>query len=357
VNVTWDFGHKSTHSNFACSEMTHKGKAISDATLTVGVKQGAGGVTVQPIGGKGPKKKKPRSKKQHKKKASGADMRCWDAFNPVHMALPRAVAPYTVIRTTAIWNPSADVERRLTLFGPSIDVGADGGQWTSAYAYGFSGVLDTQMNTANAGRKYEFSSMETSSWGSASVVPAAFSIQVLNPEALQASNGMVYIGRALNKVHIAESDLNRQIADLANSLVAYSNPRMCSAGKLALRGVQIDAVPNNMSELARFTTLKTGSPTTFTYASTNSSHQEGFNPIFVYNPNGINLQVLVCCEWRVRFDPSNPAYAACRSYKPATEQHWANAMHTAVQAGNGVIDIVEKVARVGIPIAKALGAI
>ena len=338
--------------------MTRWGKkAVSDATLTVGVKQGAGAVTVQPMGGKGPKKKKPRNKKQHKKKCCGSDMRCWDAFNPVHMALPRAVAPYTVIRTTAIWNPQTDDERRFTLFGPSIDVSADGGQWTSAYAYGFSGALETQMNTANAGRKYKFSAMDTSSWWSASVAPAAFSVQVLNPEAMQTSNGMVYIGRAMNKVHIAESDLNRQIADLVNNLVSYSNPRMCSAGKLALRGVQIDAVPNNMSELARFTTLKTGSPTTFTYASTNSSHQEGFNPIFVYNPNGINLQVLVCCEWRVRFDPSNPAYAACRSYKPATEQHWANAMHTAVQAVNGVIDIVEKVARVGIPIAKALGAI
>jgi hypothetical protein len=199
--------------------------------------------------------------------------------------------------------------------------------------------------------------MNTTSWGAASVVPAAFSVQILNPEALQTSTGMAFIGRCKNKVNLSEGDNSTSFQDLADSLVSYSNPRMCPAGKLALRGVQVDAVPNNMSELARFTSINQVSDLDYTLDSSNSQHQEGFNPIFLYNPSAINLQVLVCCEWRVRFDPSNPAYAACRSYRPATDVHWADTMEQALATGNGVVDIVEKIARFGVPLAQATGYI
>jgi len=189
--------------------------------------------------------------------------------------------------------------------------------------------------------------MTDDSWKAASVVPAAFSIQVMNTDPVSSASGMLYIGRCKNKVHLAESDLTRTWADLADDLVAYSNPRMCSAGKLALRGVQVDAVPNNMSELAKFTTRNEIAETNFTLSPTRADHQEGFNPIFVYNPDGANIQVLVCCEWRVRFDPSNPAYAGCRMHKPSSDAAWADTIERAVQLGSGAADIVEVVARAG----------
>ena len=172
-------------------------------------------------------------------------------------------------------------------------------------------------------------------------------------EALQGTTGAIYIGRCKNKVAMNDQDLSKSFESLADELVSYSNPRLCTAGKLALRGVQIDAVPNNMSELAKFTTLERLTSTPISLASIRSDHQDGFNPIFIYNPNAVDIQVLVCCEWRVRFDPSNPAYASCASHRPSSEQTWAAMIERAVAEGAGVIDIVEKVARYGLPIVRA----
>jgi len=334
-------------------------KGLSDSVLTVGIKQGSGATVPVAFGAssstpqcsrpKPPKRRKPKARK--KQGGAGVSLNHWDAFAPQHLALPRAVAPYTVIRTTAVWSPSTEDQRKLVLFCPSIDTGADAGQWTSSYAFGTNTPLTSLRNATNGIRRYCFSSMTTSSWQAASVVPAAFSIQVLNPEALQSSAGMVYLGRCKNKVHMSEGHNSESFQTLADNLVAFSNPRMCSAGKLALRGVQIDGVPNNMSELARFTSLSQVSDANFTLNSNNGLHQEGFNPIFLYNPGSVDLQVLVCCEWRVRFDPSNPAYAACRMHKPSSENDWASNIEKAVSMGSGVVDIVERVARQG----RALG--
>jgi len=195
--------------------------------------------------------------------------------------------------------------------------------------------------------------MGGAAWKAASVVPAAFSIQIMNSEAIQGSHGMVYIGRCKNKVNLSEGDNSTSFQDLCDNLVSYSNPRMCSAGKLALRGVHVDAVPNNMNALAKFATLHQEFETTGKPTTASPEHQEGFNPIFIYNPNAVDLQVLVCCEWRVRFDPSNPAYAACRMHTPSTDRDWADSLKQAAAMGNGAVDIVETVARLG----RAVGAI
>lgn len=331
-------------------------RAIKDTTLTVGIKQGTGAVTNVPFSGVGQPKHKggqSGSKRGSKKGRGGGGRRrgvshaCWNAFAEPHLPLPRAVAPYTIIRTTAIWNPDTVDKRRFALFGPVINVASDAGQWTPCYCLGTNVPLSSLRNAANAVFQYTFGSLSEAAWKAASVTPAAFSIQVMNKEPVQTTTGMVYIGRCKNKVHLAEGDNNTSFQDLADDLVSYSNPRICSAGKLALRGVHVDAVPNNMSELAKFTTLDRISDSAYTLASSNSRHQEGFNPIFIYNPDAVNLQVLVCCEWRVRFDPSNPAYAACRMHNPSSDATWADHMRQAVAMGNGVADIVEVVARTG----------
>lgn len=328
---------------------------VSEQVLLTGIKQGAGKAVSVSFGsgkgkGNGNGKKKGKAGKNTKKasKGPGSTLACWDAFNPTHLPLPRAVAPYTIIRTTAIWDPDSDDQRRFCLFGPRLSASADAGQWTSYYAMSSNQAMTgVTLQTASGASNWAFNSMTTDSWAAASVTPAAFSIQVMNPEALQTSEGMLYIGRCHNKVHVAESDLSRTWFDIAEELVSYSNPRLCSAGKLALRGVQIDAVPNNMSELSKFTSLRQLNSNNFTLASNNSIHGEGFNPIFLYNPKAVKVQVLVCCEWRVRFDPSNPAYAACRAHRPATDGQWWNTMNKAIALGNGVVDVVERVAQLG----------
>jgi len=328
---------------------------VSEQVLLTGIKQGAGKSVSVAFGsgkgkgnGNGKKKGKPGKSTKKASRGPGSTLACWDAFSPAHLPLPRAVAPYTIIRMTAIWDPDNDDQRRFCLFGPHISTSHDAGQWNSYYAMSANQAMTgVTLGSTNGATHWAFDSMTSHSWDAASVTPASFSIQVMNPEALQTSHGMLYMGRCHNKVHVAESDLSRTWYDIATDLVSYSNPRLCSAGKLALRGVQVDAVPNNMSELAKFTSLDQHKDEDFTLSSGNSIHGEGFNPIFLYNPDAVKVQVLVCCEWRVRFDPSNPAYAACRSHRPASDGQWWETMNKATALGSGVVDIAERVAQLG----------
>lgn len=328
---------------------------VPDSILLTGVKQGAARAVTVPFGSKR------RSRRKGSRKGSAScGPKVWDAFHPSHLSLPRAVAPYTVVRTTAIWQQSDTAtedfsnRRKFVLFGPVHRESADDGCWTNGYAIGSNKALDTLRSEASGACGYAFGSIAATNgaWKASSITPAAFSIQVMNPEALQSSKGMVYIGRCHNKVHLSAGDISTSWEVLAQELVAYSEPRICSAAKLALRGVQVDAVPNNMNKLSEFSTVSnylSGSLTTQpTTISANYNYmQDGFNPIFIYNPSGVDLQILVCCEWRVRFDPSNPAYSACTSHPPSSDRTWWNTMEDSVKLGNGVVDIATKVAALG----------
>jgi hypothetical protein len=315
---------------------------VNRAELT-GIKQGAAAAVGKAFGSTGKKKKE----KRHKDVDCVGDLRCWDAFDPLHLPLPRAVAPYTTIRTTAIWNPSDENNRTFALFAPSLDVSADAGQWSTSYALSSNKLMTDALSITDGVTQHVFEGMSSTSWKAASVVPSAFSVQIMNPEAMATTEGMVYIGRCLNKVNLSEGTLSKNFQSVVDNLVSYSAPRLCSAGKLALRGVQVDSIPNNMSQLANFTTLKDTTTKTFTLDQTNVSHMEGFNPIFIYNPNQVALQVLVCCEWRVRFDPSNPAYAACRMHAPSTDHTWYETLRKGADMGAAVVDIAEKAVQLG----------
>lgn len=314
----------------------------------------------------------------------GSSLRCWDAFAPQHLALPRPVAPYLTIRTTQLYKASTSNDaNKFHLFGPMMNGGSTGAGdistpgWTNAFMLGpsaLAGALTTSFGSTTEliVRSSGFNSVAIGQWGAATVVPSAFSVQVMNPEALQTTNGIVYIGRAKNRINLATMTNTNVGADnwseLANDLVSYTNPRLCSAAKLAMRGVQVDAVPNNMNELANFTQLSQF--ITSTQDQTASGWDDnfaGFNPIWVYNPDGVELQYLISCEWRVRFDPSHPAHAAAVHHAPSTDRTWSDLMGQAVSLGNGVIDIVERVAETGralapvvqrmLPAANALPAI
>lgn len=323
-----------------CSGASRAALLRSFQQTTVGNKQGAGAITRRPMGS-----------------SPGRTLSCWDAFHPSHLALPRPVAPYTVIRTTQIWSQVDVDKRRFNFFGPTTYQQSSAhyeNKWCSQYALGANSPLSGLVSAAVRTESFGSMNVASAGWTGASIVPAAFSIQILNPEALQTTSGMVYVGRLKNRLNFQDIDQSHSWQDLADSCVSYCNPRLCAAGKLALRGVQVDAIPNNMNELADFTDLAT-----ITAASTTGSAVQtrfsGFNPIFVYNPDGINLQILVTCEWRVRFTPYNPAHAACVPHQISTDGTWANLMTKAESLGNGVVDIADKVAALGAFAERAIG--
>jgi len=257
-----------------------------------------------------------------------------DAFHPCSVPLPRAIGDYTVVRTTQILN-SRDV---LLLMGPIYDGRTTNKMWSSCFCQS-SVASATAINAASNTMLTSFTAMNSSDWGYARMVPAAFSVQLMNPNALQTTSGIVYAGRARQMIALANKTATWD--ELANELVSYSEPRLLSAGKLALRGVQADAVPFDMNAMSDF---ETRYPSLIgTYTNTDDSFKfDAFAPIFFYNPNQIALQFLVCCEWRVRFDPTNPAYAANTYHEPSTLGYWDKLQRLASFVGNGVKDIVEK---------------
>jgi hypothetical protein len=260
-----------------------------------------------------------------------------DAFDSCHVPLPRAVGDYTVIRTTEVVSGT----ETFNLFGPVMNTNTStvgGSRWSNICC--IRGVAGgTAINAANNANRQVFSAMSSSAWDDCRITPAAFTVKIMNPEALQTTSGIVYIGRARQMLNVGGS--TRTWDTFANELVSYSSPELCAAGRLALRGAKVDAVPYDMNSLADFRLSSISSDSNFTW-SDDSINFDGFAPIFIYNPDGIDLQFLVCCEWRVRFDPANPAYASHTYHRPSTTGYWDRLQQLTSRLGNGVMDLVEK---------------
>lgn len=261
-----------------------------------------------------------------------------DAFDSSHVPLPRAVGDYTVIRTTEVFSG----DNKFHLLGPVRNGPTTTGgpeTWSNICALQSLASGSYPINTPAGTQRKRFSAMTTASWADARLTPAAFTVKIMNPEALQTTSGIVYVGRARQMLNPGGS--SRQWDDIANELVSYSSPELCAAGKLALRGVKIDAVPYDMNALADFRPLSQDGAADFTWSS-DALYCDGFAPIFVYNPNNVDLQFMVCCEWRVRFDPSNPAYATHTYHQPSTAGYWDRVQRVGSALGNGVMDLAEK---------------
>jgi len=261
-----------------------------------------------------------------------------NAFDSSHVPLPRAVGDYTVIRSTEVFTGS----EKFHVLGPMKVNSLGGDAWTN-FCCQSANNINAAVGASSNTKRTNFSAMQTDSWKEARLTPAAFSVKLMNPEALQTTSGIIYVGRTKQMLNCGGSA--RTYANLANELVSYSSPELCAAGRLALRGVEVDAVPYDMNSMAEFRPLAqistTGSDANVTWAN-DSVMYDGFAPIFVYNPNGIALQFMVCCEWRVRFDPSNPAYASHTYHRPSTPGYWDRVQRISSALGNGVMDLAEK---------------
>lgn len=272
----------------------------------------------------------------------------WDATHPHHLALPRGVGPYSVIRST----------KRLTMSDEAAVIGAfkrssqvqagnlqEAGRWSRVCCV--EPVLLT--NPINGVDNTIYHSTDIGGIGpGATLVPSAITVQVMNPEALQTTTGIFYAGCLNTQYNFAgSSETWQQVFD---RFVEYQSPRLLAAGKLALRGVKIDSRPLSMSQCSEFTHLDgTFDATTGVIDyTTDKFNPEGWAPIFIYGPGAsARLELLITTEWRVRFDLSNPAVATHVHHPVSTDRQWDGMVKQASSMGNGVRDIVEAVASAG----------
>lgn len=327
-----------------------KVKVIKDATLLRGIKQGVGMVVKRPFGSSMGRPRRPavRGRVLAKKAAL-----C--ALTNTHLPLPRAVGPYTVTKTTTIIEaPSSEV----MLIGPFKGgrVNHPDSAWYTAAAVSSSNAAHTIGASGNAIFHFD-TALAANGFASCRLVPAAVTVQVMCPTSLQSANGIVYIGRTRQVLDLMGD--GRTWRALAEELVSYSAPRLCSAGKLALRGVKVDAIPNNMSQLSDFCPRAIlSAPAAKTWSQDGVDCQfEGFAPIFCYNPSLVALQYLVTVEWRTRFDPGNPAYAGHTYHPVASDSLWGETIKGMESEGHGVVDMAEGIVDFGDAAMAGVGAL
>lgn len=313
--------------------------AVNSVTYTRPLRPGVGAITRKPFGSR-----------------SGKSLRnLFNAMHPAHLPLPRTIGGYAVVRTTQMLTIYSDV----SIFGTfriGDNAGGEQQRWsnvccikdvdsslamnatTNANADVFEAMGDPTLATAAAG------------WENVTLTPAAFTVQVMFPEPVGTAAGIATIGRLKTLPNL--TDNSRPWETFGQQFVSYNGPRLCSGGKLSLRGVQVNAVPYEMNALSDFTSFQPQGDGNFTWDGASNLlstlHADGFAPIVIVR-SGMTppLKVLVTCEWRVRFDPSNPAMSAHVAHHAGAQRLWDAAISDAEALGNGVVDIVEAVADAG----------
>lgn len=143
-------------------------------------------------------------------------------------------------------------------------------------------------------------------------------------------------------------DDSRTWPEIEAYFLSYFRPRMLSAGKLVLRGVQMDSHPLSMNDCSEFLpyTAKVDQ-TGRVWDDAAQTNPRGWAPMVVFNPSNETINLLVTVEWRVRFDIANPAVSSHRHHGVSTDQAWDQHIRRATDSLPGVVDIVEKVASTG----------
>lgn len=154
------------------------------------------------------------------------------------------------------------------------------------------------------------------------MVPASMTVRVMNGEALQTTTGMIFMGRSPTSLALGGATITYD--DLGSRLINTGKPKNISAARLALAPQKASAVPMNMNDLSEFSEIykstDIGTPHTF---DINLFEPTGLSPLWVYNPNSVNLTYLVTVQWRVRLDVGNPMAGAHTYYPPSPPSSWA----------------------------------
>jgi hypothetical protein len=266
------------------------------------------------------------------------------------------VGPYTVVRTSALLTSSAE----FIMVGTARTGGANVGDFWSnivmAESTGAGGVINNTPSTKFQVIAPPGGDVENRLNSTFTCCPAAISCQVMGKSNLQNADGQLAAA-----VVPARMDLYGDVRtweDVGKQVVSYFRPRLMSAGKLSLRGIQMDSFPLSMADVSEFLPMEPVAEA-FTPMSgwglasgTGAPRFSGWAPMAVYNPDGASLSILVSIEWRVRFDIANPAVASHTHHGVTSDHAWERNLQRAHSALPGVLDIVEKVANTGAAVYK-----
>jgi len=239
------------------------GSGMSKRNATIVLAQGALSAPKRNFGTKKPGSRSPSSL-----------MKCLDARIPRTLGLPRAVGPYTVMRTTKLHRSNSE----FVLFSPFRDNALD--KWFNWC--GVESVQGADPVTGPANTRAITMPMEGLA-AACEVVPAALTVQVMNPASLQNAQGIFAMTRVNQQLPLGSTP--------ATSPIVFCQRK--------LDGVQEE------------------------------------------------LEFMVTIEWRVRFDPGNPATATHTHHDTLADEAWNGLIKAACAAGHGVEELSEDVAAAG----------
>jgi hypothetical protein len=282
-----------------------------------------------------------------KKTKIAALVRALDAKVPRTLGLPRAVGPYTIIRTNTL--VSSKDGGNFVMFCPLVrELDSSGTQWMTSCGIMQAGAGSSAVGATNGA--YLLKNPVSQLGDAAEVVPAAMTVQCVNAKPLDSAGGSYFMGRVNQPMDFGSSSTVTWNT-LRSNFISYFSPRMLAGGKLALRGVQCSAYPLDMTEYSAFQGLNSGgvsdtSPTTWEHLIKPGA----LTPIvFVSNAQMVedSVQWMVTIEWRVRFDPANPAVASHQHHDTLCDEAWNDVVKVASAAGHGVEELAESVAAGG----------
>lgn len=241
------------------------------------------------------------------------------AYSSSTLGLIQPTAPYSFLTVTKVISSDA----RVIVFGTFATETSTGTAWCPVIS--LSDVNHTAaINATGNTFLYKFSNFD--GLGAASeYIPAALTVKVTNPNALQVTSGTVQLTRVQGNTSYGGSTTVWDTA--AEALLSNCKPRIVSAAELAMKPLYGHGIPNDFTEMARFDRLIPSTDTSlanpYTW-STQAFHPAGFTPLLVYNniitsgtttPSPLTYEVTA--KWRVRVTPDNP-FSSTHVYQPVT---------------------------------------
>lgn len=238
-----------------------------------------------------------------------------NAFLPGHLTLPRAVAPYSVVRTIVNYSLACSDRGKMCVIQPMVkeDYGAAGGNIT-AFTNCIGWVSDTDQSSGPVPTTTSPIGINMPSVGNTGVecVPAAISVRITCPSPLIAATGQLFLGRwnmPADRKNYSHYD------DMEKGFLAFAKPEPYTAAMMATCTRQVSCIPRDFNDYCEFHKYEDSN---FTDALIPWG---GMTPIlFCLSPvSGGNItqyNLQICVEWRYRFKMDDPAASSHEFHFP-----------------------------------------
>lgn len=286
----------------------------------------------------------------------------FNAFSKSQLGLPRAVGDYcyiTTIDNTTVKGSGAD---QLWCFCPWQYQYGDPTQGGNLGSQGLNMNNYFGWNSNNGGiggipvngiQLLSSKAIGDAFQSGCEAVPASMSIRITCPTPLQTAKGQFFLGKWNIACDPREYGTYQDIRD---GFMSYGQPRPLTAAKLAMAGVQVNAMPRNMGECSDFLHCAANSGpaiadiTPYNFANL-SSPWTGLSPIFLVLESSVPadtaLNVQIAIKWRFRFPINNPAVKTHSYQNISADTTWNTAMKIASDMAHGVEAITSEEVFIG----------